>query len=118
PAFLVLLAVPLLSFLKPLLGLRAMALIALGLAAVALLSRLLHFLGCFGRYYFARDRVVGDEARSVLARASHVGLTLLIPLAILDVAEVFTPRRGALVTAAPQLRPAQDTLLRWAGRTP
>jgi hypothetical protein len=118
PILLVLLLVPLASFLKPLLGVLALARIAGGLAAVALLSRLLHFLGCFGRYYFGRDRVVRDESRSLLAWVSHLALVVAVPLGILAVGEFFTPRRGALVTAAPQLRAGQETVLGWAGRTP
>jgi formylglycine-generating enzyme required for sulfatase activity len=107
PLMLALLAVPVLSLLKPVVGWWVLLAGVLVLAGLTIAFQLLYRVQ--RRLAYAVDcGQVRPEARSLSARLCFAGYLLLLPWAAVVGAEYFTGDNGLLAGAVPELQPLQD----------
>jgi|LSQX01.2.fsa_nt_gb hypothetical protein len=102
------LSVPVLSFLKPVLGFRTLVAIPAILAAILAVSAMLFVLGRSIGYYLRQRRDVPHDARSWLSIIAYGSMVMLVPLTLLMIVEYFTSPHGSLVALAPTFRSDQE----------
>jgi DNA-directed RNA polymerase subunit RPC12/RpoP len=106
------LAIPLVSFFKPTLGLRGLW-VAIGcVAALSMLCRLGHLVQCFVLYFSNGERQVSSQARSWIAGLAYTLGMLLVPLVPWVGIEYFSPSYGLFAVIMPELRVRQSQWLR------
>ena len=107
------LAVPVISFLKPVSGLHGMVVVLATVAGVGAASGLLYLTTRWYAFWIIGANTVPNKARSSLAAVTHFCLMCLVPLVPLLIAECFTPPHGLLATIVPQFQTEQA---RWLNR--
>ena len=107
-----LLAIPIVSLLKPVLGFRGMCFVLAGIVAFSVLSGFVYMIQRVTGYFFRGERIVAIRPRSWTARLTYGGWMFLIPMSLWVGAEYFSPPYGLLAALAPDLRKEQSRWLR------
>jgi len=103
----ILVAMPVLSLLKPYLGLKGMAAVVACLSLISFGFGFLYLLQQTVAFYFGHVRVVTSQARNLLARLSYGSFVMMFPMSLVPIIEYFTPSEGLLVTIVPEARTVQ-----------
>ena len=107
-----LLAIPIVSLLKPILEFRGMCIVLAGAFILSILSGIIYIVQRFAVFFFCGKRTVPDQATSWMARLTYGSLMFLIPMAPWVCAEYFGPPYGLMAAIAPDFRKEQA---RWFG---
>lgn len=105
-----LVAMPVLSLLKPVLEFKGLATVLAAVAGLAGLAALVFVIKRTLGYYLAHERCVPNGAHSWSSIIAYGGMTALIPLCLLVAVEYFSPRSGILATLVPSFKEQQT---RW-----
>lgn len=109
---LAILSIPIVSLLKPLLGLRGLCFVLAGALALSTVSGFVYAVQRLTAYFFTGERNVPIRPRSWMARLTYGGWMFLIPMGLWVGAEYFAPPQGLLATIVPDLRKEQSRWLR------
>ena len=102
-----LIAMAVLSLLKPTLGYRGIVLIVAGVAGLTVVAAFWFFLRRISGYFLGHERYVPDDAHSWSSVIAYGGMTALLPLCLLVAVEYSNPQQGVLATLIPRLKEEQ-----------
>ena len=102
-----LIAMAVLSLLKPTLGHKGIVLFVAGVAGLTVVAAVWFFLRRTSGYFLGHERQVPDDAQSWSSVIAYGGMTALLPLCLLVAIEYFNPQQGVLATLIPRLKEEQ-----------
>jgi hypothetical protein len=102
-----LIAMAVLSLLKPTLGYRGIVLIVAGVAGLTVVAAFWFLLRRISGYFLGHERYVPDDALSWSSVIAYGGMTALLPLCLLVAVEYSNPQQGVLATLIPRLKEEQ-----------
>ena len=101
------LAIPIVSLLKPAIGYGGMYYVLIGAVLFSVLTGAVFTARRLLAYFLRGERAVSDDAKSWAARLAYGGLTFLIPIIPWVGVEYFSPSHGLMATIIPHLRKEQ-----------
>lgn len=107
---LALMAMAVLSLLKPTLGYRGIVLIVAAVAGLTVVAAFWFLLRRISGYFLGHERCVPEDAHSWSSLITYGGMTALLPLCLLVAVEFFNPQEGVLAALVPRLKDEQS---RW-----